>query len=438
MEEKYTFKDGDQRSSGRDLREKKDGTALYARTTYLPNKPSDRHGIALCLSGGGFRAALFHLGALRRLNELGILTQVDQLSAVSGGSIFASYLATALSSRLANETSIRDWDAQVAIPFRAFTQANLRTRPLLKWLALPWNWATTSLPVEDMTRSFERTLTPLQLKDLPERPQFLFCSTDMTFGCNWVFGKDQIEDFREEQQHRLFSSGGFSLGRATAASACFPPVFDAMHLTANNKQVAYSKRDRALLKQGSAEDIRLTDGGVYDNLGLEPVWKSARTILVSDGGAVFQIHSNRTLPMRLLRYSSIIDHQVGSLRRRWLIASFLDQEMEGAYWGIGSTSEHYYTSALGYSEEVIDQVISRIRTDLDAFTPAEVAVLENHGYCLAEAAIQQHVKGLIKEPTLPFHLPHPEWMDEYSVRNALWQSDKHTLLGRGWRQALWG
>ena len=43
--------------------------------------------LALCLSGGGFRAALFHLGALRRLNELGILSRVDTIASVSGGSI---------------------------------------------------------------------------------------------------------------------------------------------------------------------------------------------------------------------------------------------------------------------------------------------------------------------------------------------------------------
>ena len=43
-----------------------------------------RAGIALCLSGGGFRAAIFHLGAARRLNELGILSRVDTISAVFG------------------------------------------------------------------------------------------------------------------------------------------------------------------------------------------------------------------------------------------------------------------------------------------------------------------------------------------------------------------
>src|SRR5262245_11584264 len=49
-------------------------------------------GIALCLSGGGYRAMLFHLGALWRLNEAGYLPQLDRISSVSGGSITAAML----------------------------------------------------------------------------------------------------------------------------------------------------------------------------------------------------------------------------------------------------------------------------------------------------------------------------------------------------------
>lgn len=50
-------------------------------------------GIALCLSGGGYRAMLFHLGALWRLNEWGYLPQLNRISSVSGGSITAAVLA---------------------------------------------------------------------------------------------------------------------------------------------------------------------------------------------------------------------------------------------------------------------------------------------------------------------------------------------------------
>src|SRR5882724_4681168 len=49
-------------------------------------------GIALCLSGGGYRAMIFHLGALIRLNEIGLLTKLNRVSSVSGGSITAAQL----------------------------------------------------------------------------------------------------------------------------------------------------------------------------------------------------------------------------------------------------------------------------------------------------------------------------------------------------------
>jgi len=49
-------------------------------------------GIGLALSGGGFRATLFHCGALWRLNELGYLQKLARVSSVSGGSITAGLL----------------------------------------------------------------------------------------------------------------------------------------------------------------------------------------------------------------------------------------------------------------------------------------------------------------------------------------------------------
>lgn len=48
----------------------------------------------LCLSGGGYRAMLFHVGVLWRLHEMGWLRKLDRISAVSGGSITAGILAT--------------------------------------------------------------------------------------------------------------------------------------------------------------------------------------------------------------------------------------------------------------------------------------------------------------------------------------------------------
>src|SRR5919198_6016666 len=99
----------------------------HAVETFLPEPTSRRKGIALCLSGGGFRAALFHAGALRRLNELGVLSQVDTIASVSGGSIIAAHLATRLTPWPPARTVAANWDARIAQPFREFTSKNMRT-----------------------------------------------------------------------------------------------------------------------------------------------------------------------------------------------------------------------------------------------------------------------------------------------------------------------
>lgn len=45
-----------------------------------------RHGIALALSGGGYRAMLFYVGAIVRLNEMRLLKDIRRISSISGGS----------------------------------------------------------------------------------------------------------------------------------------------------------------------------------------------------------------------------------------------------------------------------------------------------------------------------------------------------------------
>jgi NTE family protein len=71
-----------------------------------------------------------------------------------------------------------------------------------------------------------------------------------------------------------------------------------------------------------------------------------------------------------------------------------------------------------------------VRTDLDAFSEAEAAVLENHGYLLAAAAIAKHQPDLVREPAAPVSAPHPDWLDEDRVRAALRNSHRRRILGR--------
>src|SRR5436305_10349147 len=91
---------------------------------YLPSEKKIPDSIGLSLSGGGFRATLFHLGAIRRLNEFGILPKLTTVSSVSGGSILNGFLASRLAAPLAN--GIADYQNSVSNPVRSFCSLDIR------------------------------------------------------------------------------------------------------------------------------------------------------------------------------------------------------------------------------------------------------------------------------------------------------------------------
>ena len=404
----------------------------YAVERYTRQAEPQPRGIALCLSGGGYRAALFHLGALTRLNELGVLSQIETLSTVSGGSILAGGLTNVASSWPEPGVEVPDWNRRVANPLRTFTATDIRTGPLARRFLLPWNWTDGEVAVKGLARAYFDGLTKRNLNELPERPRFIFCATDLVFGVNWVFdtGGSVFPGGRagDYEAGYVAPMPRLTVAQAVAASSCFPPMFDPMpmrRIAGRLEGGAYAKEDRDDLVKG----ISLSDGGVYDNYGLEAVWKDHKVVLVSDGGGVFEGQQDLGLLWRLNRYIDIQGNQARAVRKRWLISNFITRQLSGAYWGIGSSADHYGFTTDFYSEELVDDVISEVRTDLDRFSEAEQCVLVNHGYIMAEAAIQRHASQLIRR-SVPFKIPHEEWMDEQRVRRALASSHERRILGR--------
>ncbi len=390
-----------------------------------------RRGIGLCLSGGGFRATLFHLGALRRLNELGLLTRPDfrTVASVSGGSIAAAALAAAFSRLRPQAPLPREiWDREIQGPLRAFTRHDQRTRAFLKRL-LPWKVWRSDTTVEALVGRYEK-LVPLGLSELPEQPAFLILATDMAWGVSWLFSRARIGDY----QIGYRAPGEMSVGRAVAASACFPPLMGPMRLRVDADAFTGGQAPRDERFQRCARDLRLTDGGVYDNMGLEPVWKDHAVVLVSDAGAIFSAEGDKGLLWRIPRYQAIQERQARALRKRWLIASFQQGALAGTYWSVGSASSSYGSDLAGYSKSLARDVVAGIRTDLDAFSDAEAAVLENHGYTLTDAALERHVGDLLPRPLPPRELPHPEWFpparSEDQIRTALAGSWTRKTFGR--------
>ncbi len=393
-----------------------------------------RTGIGLCLSGGGFRATLFHLGALRRMNELGILSRADfrTVASVSGGSIAAAGLAAACS-RLPPDGALSPdaWEREVAAPLRAFTRRDARTGPFLKRF-VPWNVWRTETTVEALAVRYEKELTAIRLSQLPPRPQFLFLATDMAYGVSWAFTREWMGDY---QAGYMRPPDDFTVARAVAASACFPPLFGPMRLRLDPAALKGGAAPRDGKRDACLADFRLTDGGDYDNMGLEPVWKTHAVVLVSDAGGLFTEESDKGLLWRVPRYQKIQERQARGLRKRWLIASFCEGAVEGTYWGVGGAPASYDPASPGYSAALSRSVIAEIRTDLDAFSDAEACVLENHGYLMAEAALGRHVPALVPAAAPAAAVPHPQWFPprktEDEIRAALAGSGRRRTWGRG-------
>jgi NTE family protein len=412
-----------------------------------PDSPIDdgaeRSGIGLCLSGGGFRAALFHLGALRRLHELGILQRLRWVSAVSGGSIIAGHLAQCQVDGGCDGTLHFDnWQAQVSDPFRRFTMRDMRTWPVVKHVL--WNWWAPNPLLNCLESRYRDRLTKLGLQELPKSPEYLFCATDMTFGVNWVFSRARVGSYKAAYIYPTDDSPvarSMTIAKAITASACFPPLFGPMKIVSPRKMLprnpAHSDGAPIL-----PETIALTDGGVYDNMAIEPVWKKAATVLVSDCGAPFEFVEGRPPWRSLLRYNEVLSRQTQSLRIRALQGVWKRESsvraFDGTRWHLASgKSAKSPVGSEGYSEELAKRYIAAIRTDLDNFSEGEMSILENHGYFNADFRMRHELHQLLESNVGPESLrpkaPYPEWMDEVRVREALKNSNRRFLPSRLWQ-----
>lgn len=399
----------------------------HARDAYLPRR--QRSGAAFCMSGGGYRAALFHLGALRRLNELGVLSKIDTFTSVSGGSIMAAQLAVFLKGAGAEPGKpISGFDEGVAEPLRAFAAKDVRTGAALARLH-PRNWLAPGAQSEALAAAYAQGPAPGKLADLPERPRFVFLASDMRFRDQWVF---------DTGRRRIGSSkagygalGEWTLAQAVAASSCVPGAFAVVRAEQEPATLtggSYREPDRDELVRG----IDLSDGGMYDNLGLEPVWQDHAVVLVSDAAPSFKPDPDVGWLWSALRQGVILLEQATEVRKRWLISGFMRGDLDGAYWGIASRPASYELDPAprAYSERLIRDFIAPVRIDLDVFSPGEIGVLENHGYLMAEIALRKHPAGLVEGARPDPVVPHEAWLDEARAERALRGSDKTRIFFR--------
>src|SRR5690606_15541513 len=117
------------------------------------------------------------------------------------------------------------------------------------------------------------------LQDLPDEPRFVINATNVQSGVLWRFSKPYMRDYRVGKVEKPT----ITLARAVAASSAFPPVLSPFEMRIDPNSFVPDSGDD-LQRPPNTSKVFLTDGGVYDNLGLETAWKRCLTVLVSDGG----------------------------------------------------------------------------------------------------------------------------------------------------------
>lgn len=387
-----------------------------------------REPVGLCLSGGGFRAALFHLGALRRLNEVGLLSQVDIVSCVSGGSIISAFLADRLQGKWpAAGQAIDKWDTAIELPFRRITALNMRRKPL-------WTQLTGRSAVEALTKVYRKKLSNLRLEQLPDKPLFIFGATDLVYRRYWTMSKDGIGS--RATGHFLPSpvTPRWDVARATAASSCFPPVFAPMRAWSLLPAEYKVRRDAG--HEGDVlfpvSNLLLTDGGVYDNTGYLAMWEKCDAILVSDGGSDLDIDGLHRFPRLyhlLMRYQSVSSYAGRGAQKGFILENLMSHRHGGAYWGLHTKTNKYEMNFGGYDPAIVDDLISTIRTDVACFSDGEQKILINHGYLLAAAAVATHIPEMLSQTKDPV-TPYKEYMSPETVKRALAKSSKRKLFPR--------
>jgi NTE family protein len=346
-------------------------------------------GTALCLSGGGYRAMVFHLGALQYLNEIGWLSKIDRISSVSGGSITAGTLGFHWKNLKFDARGIAtNFVEEVLTPVRKMAGTTIDAESVIAGILLPGTVSDRIIAAYK-----EHLFGDATLQDLPDRPRFVINATSVQSGALIRFSKPFIWDWRVGE----IVNPRRTLAEAVAASSAFPPILSPVTIDVS-KETFKPKTGSGLQTEPYTREMVATDGGVYDNLGLETAWKICSRILVSDAGGQMQPDPNprHDWARHALRINDLIDNQVRSLRKRNLIDAFAKNEKEGTYWGIRTDIANYAAPNKLPCPNAKTLLIAATPTRLAAMPNDLQERLMNWGYAVTDAAMRTHV-----DPKLP-------------------------------------
>ncbi len=359
-----------------------------------PQQPTE--GVALCLSGGGYRAMLFHLGTLWRLNELRYLTKLDRISSVSGGSITSGVLALNWDKLGFDANGFAlNFDQQVTQPIRAMASETVDVSSILEGAF----GGVSKHIVDHYNKHLYHHAT---LQQIADAPRFVFNATSLQTGVLWRFSKPFMGDWKVG----LVKNPNIELATAVAASSAFPPLLSpcVLDLDPNSFDPATPAAPGVKLPD-FRKQIVLADGGVYDNLGLETAWKCSRTVLVSNGGGALtlDVDPKHDWLSQTNRVLLIIYSQVVILRTRDIVELFKLGDRDGSYWGIGSDIKNYNLPDALVCPIDLTTKLAQTATRLAAVENQLQQQLIDWGYAVCDAAVRRWV---LKDAPAPSQSPY--------------------------------
>ncbi|WP_372727638.1 patatin-like phospholipase family protein [Nocardioides sp.] len=352
-------------------------------------EPTD--GVGLCLSGGGYRAMLFHTGVLWRLHEVGWLGTVDRVSSVSGGSMVAALVAKHWTDLTSPGDRMATFREVVVDPVRALASRTIDRTSVITGLLSPFS--SIGEQVESELRC--HLLGATTLAELPLQPTFVFNATNTGTGKLVRFTRRYVADWRVGR----IADPDLRLSVAVTASAAAPPFLSPYLLDLSGAQ--WTDDDGNDLTDGEYRDEwALTDGAVYDNLGLETAWKKCRTLFVSDAGGTLEPDPDpaRDWARHMARITEVLDHQVRSLRKRQVIGSLVEGRRLGAYVGIRSDITHFEAPHLLPAPVEQTLALAATPTRLKALSTGHQERLVNWGYAVADAGYRAHLDPAAEPP----------------------------------------
>jgi len=367
----------------------------------MPTEPADldsesterEDGVTLSLSGGGYRAMVFHIGALWRLNEAGLLGRLKRISSVSGGSITAAYLGLLWTKLQFNGGKAANFQLFVE-GMQKMADASVDIGAVIGGIFLP---GTIS---DRVAGAYDDVLFKgAKLADLPDdsggaAPRFVINATNVQTAALWRFSRPYMGDYRVG----LIDAPDVKLATAVAASSAFPPILSPLTLPIK-QPVRPTKGADLNHNPAYTTQAILSDGGVYDNLGLETV-KRFSTLLVSDAGQKIAPEEDpaHDWARHAVRVLDVVDNQVRSLRKRYLIDAYDRGDHTGTYWGIRTNFADYHlpNDPLGCLHRD-PTPLAAVPTRLEKMPRDVQSRLVNWGYAVCDAALRAHISTELQQ-----------------------------------------